>query len=103
MYPVLNWIYLSQMFYRYVRMVFTNKLEFTQWLQASNIPISTVHRCVQLLCRKCVQTIVRGRRIIYIYVIDSVTYVLAQYSIAQQKSETTTLQLVALSSCQFTV
>ena len=38
MYPVLNRIYLSQMFYRYVRMVFTNKLEFTQWLQASNIP-----------------------------------------------------------------
>ena len=49
------------------------------------------------------KTIVRGRRIIYIYVIDSVMYVLAQYSIAQQKSETTTLQLVALSSCQFTV
>ena len=23
---------------RYVRMVFTNKLEFTQWLQASRIP-----------------------------------------------------------------
>ena len=23
---------------RYVRMVFTNKLEFTQWLQASSIP-----------------------------------------------------------------
>ena len=38
MYPVLNQIYPSQMFYRYVRMVFTNKLEFTQWLQASNIP-----------------------------------------------------------------
>ena len=49
------------------------------------------------------KTIVRGRRIIYIYVIDSVTYVLAQYSITQQKSETTTLQLVALSSCQFSL
>ena len=36
------------------------------------------------------------RRIIYIYVINSVMYVLAQYSIAQQKSETTTLQLVGL-------
>ena len=34
------------------------------------------------------------RRIIYIYVINSVMYVLAQYSIAQQKSEATTLQLV---------
>ena len=49
------------------------------------------------------KTIVRGRHIIYIHVIDSVTYVLSQYSIAQQKSETTTQQLVALSSCQFTV
>ena len=62
--------------------------------------ISTVHRCVQLLlCRTCVQTIVTGGRVIHIYVIDSVTYILAQYSITQQKSETTTLQLVALSSC----
>ena len=59
--------------------------------------------CAVIHCWTCVQTIVGGRCIIYIIVINSVTSILAQNSIAQQKSQTNTLQLVALSCCQFTI